>query len=199
MKIPLPEVILCEGKHDVQRLQGIFDTLILPTHGFQIYNNAARRKLFGKLAQQRGLIIVTDSDPAGMQIRNFICQHIPAQQITHVFVPRATIEVEDTDNAAILFAFERAGLVGAAIGRPLPNENHSNLLAAGADAQCAPLPITKLQLYRDGFSGKPGAKARYANLLRALDLPEHLSINHFCAIVTEEEYAHATLSHRPRL
>ena len=176
MKIQLTQAILCEGKHDVQRLQGIFDTLILPTHGFQIYNNTARRKLFGKLAQQRGIIIVTDSDPAGMQIRKFISQGIPADQITHVFVPRAEVEVEDTDNAVILTAFERAGLVGmTALGHP----------------KC----VDKLTLYRDGFSGKPDAKARYQALLRALDLPEHLSVNHFCAIVTQEEYD----ANRPRL
>jgi len=169
-------VILCEGKHDVQRLQGLFNTLFLPTHGFQIYNDKQRRALFSKLAQQRGLIIVTDSDPAGMQIRKFICQGIPTEQITHVFVPRADIEVEDTDNAVILAAFERAGL-----------------LNARADLHSPP-QVDKLQLYRDGFSGKPGAKARYQELLRALSLPKHLSANHFCAIVTEEEYAN-----RPRL
>ncbi|MCL2446086.1 MAG: DUF4093 domain-containing protein [Oscillospiraceae bacterium] len=190
MKIPLREAILCEGKHDVQRLQGIFDALILPTHGFQIYNNAARRKLFGKLAQQRGLIIVTDSDPAGMQIRKFISQHIPAQQVTHVFVPRADIEVEDTDNAVILQAFERAGIVGATVS--VARDSSAN---PTDDRGRSPLHITKLQLYRDGFSGKPGAKARYQALLRALDLPEHLSVNHFCAIVTQEEYD----ANRPRL
>jgi len=186
MKLSLTQAILCEGKHDVQRLQGIFDALILPTHGFQIYNNAARRKLFGKLAEQRGLIIVTDSDPAGMQIRNFISQNIPAELVTHVFVPRADIEVEDTDNAVILQAFERAGVVGDAPQR-VPLDESEPAGRAGA----RPLHTTKLQLYRDGFSGKPGAKARYQALLRALDLPEHLSTGHFCAIVTHEEYTNA--------
>jgi len=196
-RVVIQQVILCEGKHDVVRLSSLFDTLILPTHGFAIYNDKQRRKLFGKLAQQRGLVIVTDSDPAGMQIRKFISQGIPVEQITHVFVPRADIEVEDTDNAVILQAFERAGVVGDAPQR-VPSSSSKPTGRAGA----RPLQVTKLQLYRDGFSGKPGAKACYQALLRALDLPEHLSTNHFCAIVTEEEYEqvqYAAFSNRPRL
>ena len=184
-KIPLRQVILCEGRYDVIRLSSLFDTLILPTHGFQIYNDSQRRELLRRLAAQRGLVIATDSDSAGFQIRAYLKSFIPAGQLTHVYIPDVTgrerrksedscegkLGVEGMETRALLEAFERAGLL----------EEQSS----------PPETITKLTLYRDGFSGTSGAKARYKRLLKALDLPEHLSVNHFCAFVSEEEYEKA--------
>ena len=51
--------------------------------------------------------------------------------------------------------------------------------------------ITKLDLYYDGFSGTAGCRERYRALLRALELPEHLSTNVFCACAGREEYNQA--------
>ena len=189
MKIPLQQVILCEGKYDVIRLSSLFDTLILPTHGFQIYNDNDRRNLLKKLAQQRGLIIATDSDHAGFQIRSYLKSFIPAQQLTHVFIPdikgrerrkdksssENKLGVEGMQTQVLLDAFKKAGALDA---------------ATAADATSA-YSLTKLRLYQDGFSGTPGAKARYKQLLCALNLPEHLSTNIFCACVSEEEYKKA--------
>ena len=51
--------------------------------------------------------------------------------------------------------------------------------------------ITKLDLYRDGFSGTAGCRERYRALLRMLNLPALLSTNVFCACVCREEYNQA--------
>ena len=181
-KIPLKQVILCEGKYDVIRLSSLFDALILPTHGFQIYNDHQRRALLRRLAAQRGLVIATDSDSAGFQIRAYLKSFIPPEQLRHVYIPdvagkearkceasaEGKLGVEGMDTQALLEAFERAGLL--------------------EEQSPPPARLSKLTLYRDGFSGRPGSKARYKALLRALELPEHLSVNHFCACVGEEEY-----------
>ena len=184
-KIPLRQVILCEGKYDVIRLSSLFDALILPTHGFQIYNDRQRRELLRRLAAQRGLIVATDSDSAGFQIRGYLKRFIPVEQLRHVYIPdvagrerrksedsgEGKLGVEGMETGALLEAFERAGVL---------------------DEQAAPPPtVSKIVLYQDGFSGKPGAKARYKALLRQLELPEHLSVNHFCACVGVEEYERA--------
>jgi len=187
-KIPIRQVILCEGKYDVIRLSTLFDALILPTHGFQLYRNADRRELFKRLAAQRGLVIVTDSDHAGFQIRAYLKSFIPAGQLIHVYIPdiqgkerrkdmpssEGKLGVEGMDTQALLDAFKRAGVIGG----------------SAIDAVYE-TPITKLTLYQDGFSGTPGAKARYKALLKTLGLPEHLSTNLFCAVVGEEEYKKA--------
>jgi len=184
-KISLSQVILCEGKYDVVRLSSLFDALILPTHGFQVYNDAQRRGLLRRLAAQRGLIIVTDSDHAGFQIRGYLKSFIPAGQLKHVYIPdimgkesrkaqassEGKLGVEGIETQALLDAFQRAGLLG--------------------EQESPPKALCKIMLYRDGFSGTPGCKERYRRLLKALDLPEHLSVNHFCACVSEEEYEKA--------
>jgi len=191
MKIQLKQVILCEGKYDVIRLSALFDTAILPTHGFRIYNDRQRRDLFRRLAARRGIIIVTDSDHAGFQIRACLKGFIPPEQLTHVYIPdipgkesrkdcpsgEGKLGVEAMETQVLLEAFQRAGLLTTpAFGHPSPEGN---------------IPLEKIQLYRDGFSGTPGCKERYRALLKALDLPEHLGVNVFCAVVTQEEYVKA--------
>jgi len=181
-KISLRQVIVCEGKYDAIRLSSLFDTLILPTHGFQVYSNIELRTWLKKLAEQRGLVIVTDSDSAGFQIRAYLKSFIPDERLQHVYIPdvlgkeprkvkpasEGKLGVEGIQTKALLDAFERTGL--------LKNQ--------------APLsvPLSRLVLYRDGFSGTSGAKARYQQLLKALGLPGRLSVNHFCACVSQEEY-----------
>ena len=181
-KIPLRQVLLVEGKYDAIRLSSLFDALILPTHGFQIYSDTQRRDLLRRLAAQRGLVIVTDSDRAGFQIRAYLKSFLPAEQLRHVYIPdiagkerrkalpskEGKLGVEGMETQALLDAFARAGLLD--------------------EAAPPPAPLSKIELYRDGFSGTPGCKARYEALLRALGLPERLSVNVFCACVGEEEY-----------
>jgi ribonuclease M5 len=184
MKIPLRQAILCEGKYDAIRLASLFDTLILPTDGFRIYNDGEKRALFRRLAAQRGLVAATDSDAAGFQIRAYLKSFLPAEQLRHVYIPdilgrerrkgmpskEGKLGVEGMETEVLLEAFERAGVVG---GEKLEAE------------------ITKFDLFQDGFSGSPGCKARYRVLLKELDLPERLSSNVFCACVGREEYEQA--------
>lgn len=184
-KIPLRQVLLCEGKYDVIRLSALFDTLILPTHGFRIYNDAQRRALLRRLAAQRGIVVVTDSDSAGFQIRSYLKGFLPAGQLWHVYIPdikgkerrkreaskEGKLGVEGMETRALLEAFARAGVLSG--------------------CEVPPPKLSKFTLYRDGFSGTAGCQARYQALLKALDLPEHLSVNVFCACVGEEEYARA--------
>jgi len=61
------------------------------------------------------------------------------------------------------------------------------------DGSEPPACAARMDLYRDGFSGAPGCRARYGALLRALGLPQRTPLNVFCACVTLEEYAQAKL------
>ncbi|MCL1952394.1 MAG: DUF4093 domain-containing protein [Oscillospiraceae bacterium] len=184
MKLPLSQAILCEGKYDAIRLASLFDTLILPTDGFRIYNDGEKRALLKRLAARRGLVVATDSDAAGFQIRAYIKGFLPAEQIWHVYIPdiygrerrkaapskEGKLGVEGMETQVLLEAFERAGVAGGE--RPEPE-------------------LTKPDLFRDGFSGTAGCQARYQALLKELRLPEHLSANLFCACVSREEYNQA--------
>ncbi|MGN1004795.1 MAG: DUF4093 domain-containing protein, partial [Oscillospiraceae bacterium] len=47
----------------------------------------------------------------------------------------------------------------------------------GEESACAPVPLTKADLFALGLTGRPDSGARRAALLRRLDLPEHLTAN----------------------
>ncbi|MEG1427723.1 MAG: DUF4093 domain-containing protein, partial [Oscillospiraceae bacterium] len=60
--LKLREAVIVEGKYDKARLQGIVDALIIETHGFRIFKDKKQRDFIRKLAAERGLLILTDSD-----------------------------------------------------------------------------------------------------------------------------------------
>jgi len=184
-KIPLRQAIICEGKYDAIRLASLFDALILPTHGFRIYKDAQLRTLLARLAEQRGLVVATDSDAAGFQIRAYVKRFIPASQQWHAVIPAVPgkerrkaapsksgiLGVEGLDTGTLLKAFEQ--------------------VIQSQDGREPPANVAKMDLWRDGFSGAPGCQARYGALLRALGLPCLMSVKVFCACVSREEYEQA--------
>ena len=74
--ITLKQAIIVEGKYDRIRLSAIVDAPIFETGGFRIFKDTDTILLLQKLALQRGLIIMTDSDFAGFRIRNFLNKKI---------------------------------------------------------------------------------------------------------------------------
>ena len=44
-------------------------------------------KFIKKLALERGIIVLTDSDHSGFQIRNFISSGIPKNCVKHIYIP----------------------------------------------------------------------------------------------------------------
>ena len=70
--IQVKEAIIVEGKYDKIKLSSLVDGLILETHGFQIFKDKQQMALIRRLADTRGLIILTDSDAAGFVIRNYL-------------------------------------------------------------------------------------------------------------------------------
>ena len=185
MKIPLTQAILCEGKYDAIRLASLFDTLILPTDGFRIYNDGEKRALFRRLAAQRGLVVATDSDAAGFQIRAYLKGFLPADQLWHVYIP----DIPGRERRKAAPSKEgKLGVEGMETGVLL--KAFASVIEM-QEAGCRRQEITKLDLYRDGFSGTAGCRERYRALLKALELPEHLNGNVFCACVGREEYNEA--------
>ena len=85
--VKIEEVIIVEGKYDKNTLSQVVDAVILETSGFGIFHDKERRKLFQKLAEQRGLIILTDSDGAGFVIRNYLKGFLPPEKVKQAYVP----------------------------------------------------------------------------------------------------------------
>ena len=170
------EAIVVEGRYDKNTLSQVVDGVILETSGFSIFQDSEKLNLLRRLAAQRGLIVLTDSDGAGFVIRNFLKGAIPPEQVKHAYVPdiygkerrkrapgkEGKLGVEGMKPAVLLEALRRAGATF---------EDGEGTAARRED------PITKVDLFALGLTGGTDSAARRQALLKALDLPEHLTPN----------------------
>lgn len=169
--LKIKEAVIVEGRYDKLKLSNILDTLIVETNGFGIYNDKAKLKFIKKLAQERGIIVLTDSDHSGFQIRHYLSSGVPEDRIKHIYIPdiygkekrkkepskEGKLGVEGMSEKLLLDLFNKA------------NVSSENVLLEN--------PVTNYDLFDMGFSGTPNAKANKKKLLKALDLPEFLSTN----------------------
>ena len=85
--IKIQEAVVVEGKYDKIKLSNIIDAFIIETNGFGIYKDKRRLDFIRALAEERGVIILTDSDHSGFQRRNFIASGIPKERLNHIYLP----------------------------------------------------------------------------------------------------------------
>lgn len=76
-----------EGKYDKIKLSSLIDGLIIETHGFQIFRDKKQLSFLRKMADTRGLLVLTDSDGAGFQIRHYLTGAIDPSKIKHAYIP----------------------------------------------------------------------------------------------------------------
>ncbi len=80
----LKEVLVVEGKSDIQRISQALEADCIATEGFTL-RKAVLETI--KIAyEKRGIIILTDPDTAGERIRRFLTKKFPNAK--HAFVPR---------------------------------------------------------------------------------------------------------------
>ena len=175
MSAPLriQEAIVVEGRYDKNALAGVADTLSLETAGFGVFKDGERLAFLRRLAAKRGLIVLTDSDGAGFVIRNYLKGAIPREQVKHAYIP----DVYGKERRKR--APGREGKLG--VEGMSPQVLRQALLRAGATVLDGDAPdrpqgdLTPADLFALGLSGTPDAAARRAELLKRLDLPEHMS------------------------
>lgn len=80
----LKEVIVVEGKSDIQRVQQAIEAECIATEGFTLRKGVLER--IRVAYEKRGIIILTDPDTAGERIRRFLTKKFPNAK--HAFVPR---------------------------------------------------------------------------------------------------------------
>lgn len=189
--IKIDRVVIVEGKYDKIKLNSLIDAVIIETDGFGIFNDKEKQKLIRRLAQTKGLLILTDSDSAGFKIRSFIRGIVPAEQIKHAYIPdifgkekrksepskEGKLGVEGVKISVITEALRKAGVFCEETENTTRRE------------------ITKLDLYEDGLSGQKGSDSLRKKLLSHLDLPERMTSNALLQILntflTYEEYKSA--------
>ena len=172
--LKIKEAIVVEGRYDKNTLSQIVDAPILETSGFGIMKDKQQLKLLRRVAQSRGLIVFTDSDGAGFVIRNFLKGAIEPRYLKHAYIPdiagkekrksapgrEGKLGVEGMTPAVITDALRKAGAT-----------------VLGEEAVRTAGNITKQDMMELGLSGGTDSSMLRKQLLKRLDLPEHMSAN----------------------
>ncbi len=170
-KIKISRAVIVEGRYDKIKLDSIIDALIIPTDGFGVFKSDEKRLLLTRLAKEKGLIVLTDSDGAGLVIRNYMNSILPKDQLTHLFIPKIYGKERRKQTASKEGTLGVEGMSANLLRElflPFEVEN-------GGEAEFD--VISKTDLFADGFSG--GAESRNKRILlqKALGLPENISAN----------------------
>ena len=88
MKLHLDRPLVVEGKYDKNTLSQLFDGVILPCGGFGIFHKTKLIEYLKRLAEEKGLLLLTDSDAGGHQIRRFLTQAVGKDKVTHLYIPQ---------------------------------------------------------------------------------------------------------------
>lgn len=177
MKPRCNRVIVVEGKYDKIRMESLLDATVITTEGFGLFRNEEKRALIRRLAEKRGIVILSDSDGAGGVIRGHLHTVTGGKGVTDLYIPlrkgkerrkeKASKEgflgVEGIDNETLLALFETSGLLEGATP-PAPR-------------------YTKMDLYRLGYYGKEESGAKRKAILREHALPETLSSAAFLDVI----------------
>lgn len=187
--IRIREAIIVEGRYDKNTLAQIVDAPILETSGFGIFHDRQRLALLRRLAETRGIIVLTDSDGAGFVIRNYLRGAIDPLQVKHAYIPDVAGKERRKRTAS------KEGKLGVEGMRPdvlLEALRRAGATIEGEETMAAGARITKADLYAAGLTGGADSKAARQRLLAQLDLPEHLSTNALLevlnALMTREEF-----------
>ena len=173
--VKIKEAILVEGRYDANTLHQVVDATIFETAGFGIFKDRQKMDMLRRVAEKRGLIVLTDSDGAGFVIRNHVKSAIPGKFLKHAYIPdvpgkekrkaapgkEGKLGVEGMGPDILLEALRQAG---------------ATIEGEGAAPQKA-AAITKQDFCDWGLSGGPDSGEKRKKLLKSLDLPERMSAN----------------------
>ena len=184
-KLTVSRPIIVEGKYDKITLLSVLDATVLTTDGFGLFRQKEKTALLRRLAGDLGVIVFTDPDGGGRQIRSFLSGILPKEKVVHLYAPRiegkerrkkkggkaGTLGVEGLDPELLRSLF-------------LPFANDAPQKKTGG--------ITKADLYRDGLSGREGSEAKRRLFSLHLSFPPDMTANALLAamnlLYTPEEY-----------
>lgn len=187
-KIRISRPIIVEGKYDKITLSSLLSATIIPTDGFSLFKKKELAALLRRIAEAHGLIVLTDSDGGGRQIRAYLSQILPKEKVIHLYIPQKEGKERRKAHAG------KAGLLGV---EGMDAETLRTLFLPLADG--APVRntggITKQDFYLDGLSGREGSEARRRALALSLSLPADMTANALLAacnlLFTKQEYKEA--------
>lgn len=188
-KLILKYPVIVEGKYDKIKLANIVASPVIVLNGFSVFNDKEKIALLKRLSLQEKVIILTDSDKAGMFIRSKLKGYINPDSIINVYIPRVRGKEKRKT------APSKEGLIGV---EGTDDKLLRSLLArftAESDSVSAGASVSNAQFYADGFSGGNDSEKNRKLLAKELNLPENMTskalLEAINMLVTSEEYERA--------
>ena len=171
--INIKEAVIVEGKYDKMRVSALFDTAVIETGGFRVFNDKEKRAVIRELALKRGIILLTDSDGAGFVIRNYLKGSVPADRVKQAYVPEIKgVERRKKEPS-------KQGLLGV---EGMTDEIivqavlQSGATVTGKERQ--PLStLSKADFYELGLSGRENSAQLREKLLIHMGFPRYMTAN----------------------
>ena len=185
------EVIIVEGRYDKNTVAQAINGTIIETAGFGIFSNTDKLALFRRLAQTRGLIILTDSDRAGFFIRGRLRGILGEANVKHAYIPdvpgkerrkasaskEGKLGGEGMEVEVIIKSLEVAGATF---------DDSSNAVRDKSES------ISMADMYEAGLTGMSCSAQKRRSLLVKLGLPTKLStkamLDVLNVLMTREEF-----------
>ena len=164
-RIKLPIVV--EGRYDKSAVLSMFSATVITTEGFGIFNSKEKQALIRKISGG-GIIILTDSDAGGKQIRSFISSIVPKEKIYQLYIPRIEGKERRKKQAGREGVLGVEGVGGDVLRSVLDPFTSVEPLSKGAE-------ITPTDMFNLGLSGGAGSSERRDELCAALSLPRGMN------------------------
>ena len=87
MKPRVKEVVVVEGRYDRNTLLQAVDATVVEVGGFALFNDREKAAYLRRLAEARGVILLTDPDGAGFVIRNHLKGCLPPERVKQAYIP----------------------------------------------------------------------------------------------------------------
>lgn len=183
MKLSVNEVIVVEGKYDKIKLDSIIDADIITLDGFGIFKSEEKKALIRHASKTRGVIVLTDSDSAGLVIRNHITNITGGNGVINLYVPSVKGKEKRKEKPS------KEGLIGV---EGIDADTIRMLFEAYKINTKRTADITSADLYESGLSGSDGSSEKRRQLAKRLSLPENMGKNAFLSalnmMLTKEEF-----------
>ena len=165
-RLALPLIV--EGRYDKCTLSSLFSGLIMTLDGFSVFNSKEKQAALRRVSEN-GVIVLTDSDGGGRQLRSFVSGILPPDKVRHVYIPKIAGKEKRKAKPS------KQGLLGVEGMEP---ELLLRLLApftvdGAPENECE--DITTAEFYLDGFTGRDNSSVLRASLSRYLELPDDMS------------------------
>lgn len=186
-KLNIPYPIIVEGKYDRLRLLCVCNANIIATDGFGIFKKNEKLALIRRLSSKTPIILLTDSDGAGKLIRSHISSAVPKERLIQLYVPKIEGKEKRKSAPSAEGTLGVEGMETKLLYDLLsPFENGDRLAASYEN------PLSKIDFYRDGLSGKQDSALMRDAVAKKLSLPSGMSANALLAalkiLITYDEY-----------